>query len=355
MNFYEADIIRTQQRIKKIEESPDPTRLKSNKIRYEARLKSERRALDIWRQGKPFSECLMSHALAVSMGLTHIGLSGATHSALDPQRYLEKARSIGLPVEHACDLAYIGAGMIECGDMPAEVDDICGPYQCNPRLLQRIFMLHHEGKYFNYCFDVPFEENEAGLEYLVSQYYEFIEFAEKNIPPKGSLFWRLAAPLAKYFGKPSLIRFALGLNFPIKKRVAIIGGQFAGCELALELSQKGKEVTVIEESKRIGNDIGIITRWVVMKMLRGAGVKMETLTTVSEIINTGVKVRREDSSSSEFVAADTVLIAMGVAVNTKLAQELAGTAPVIYSIGDGASPGRVKEAIESGFNIGSKI
>ncbi len=176
-----------------------------------------------------------------------------------------------------------------------------------------------------------------------------------GIPSKRGALWRLLAPLAKYFSRPSLMRYFLRLNFPIKKRVAIIGGQFAGCELALALVEKGKEVTVIEESNRIGADIGMVTRWVELAMLRKAGVKLETLSKVTEITDKGVKISRE--GSSEFLEVDTVLSAMGngVEANTKLVQELEEKAPVLYPIGDCADPSKIKEAIASGFNIGSKI
>lgn len=176
-----------------------------------------------------------------------------------------------------------------------------------------------------------------------------------GIPLKKGTLLRLVSPLAKYFNRPSIMRRLLGLNFPIKKRVAIIGGQFAGCELGLTLVGRGKEVTIIEESKRIGSDIGMVTRWVELAMLREAGAKMETLAKVTEITDKGVKVSRE--GSSEFFKADTVFTVPGKAVeaNAKLAQQLEGKVPVFYSIGDCADPGRIREAMASGFSIGSKI
>ncbi|UCG84534.1 MAG: FAD-dependent oxidoreductase, partial [Dehalococcoidia bacterium] len=59
----------------------------------------------------------------------------------------------------------------------------------------------------------------------------------------GTLFLRL-------FYEPSLIRWMLRFGFPFGKRVAIIGGGFAGCELAVTLVESGKNVSIIEESKR---------------------------------------------------------------------------------------------------------
>ena len=165
--------------------------------------------------------------------------------------------------------------------------------------------------------------------------------------------------LAKYAsGRPNLMRTLMGLNFPIKKRVAIIGGQFAGCELALSLMEKGKKVTVIEEAKRLGTDIGPVTRWIELGMLRKGGVRIETLAKVQEITKEGVKVSREEEGKEEFFAADTVLLALGLKENTALAKELEGKVPAVYLIGDaveGSGIKRIREAIATGFEIGSSI
>ncbi|MFC1987899.1 2-hydroxyacyl-CoA dehydratase [Chloroflexota bacterium] len=185
MNYYEADIIRTKQRIKKIRENPDPARLKSNTTNYEHRLNSRRKDLEHWRQGKPFADYHgMGECLLDSMGFRHSRIGGLSHSMMEPQKYLEEARAMGLPVENACDSAYIGTGMIKCGDLPEEAIGICTPHGCTPKMLQRTFISHHlyEGKVFSYCFDLPFEQNEASIEYLVNQYREFIDLVEKKFP-----------------------------------------------------------------------------------------------------------------------------------------------------------------------------
>ncbi|MGB3129096.1 MAG: FAD-dependent oxidoreductase, partial [Dehalococcoidia bacterium] len=68
----------------------------------------------------------------------------------------------------------------------------------------------------------------------------------------------------------------LRFGFPFGKRVAIIGGSFAGCELAVTLVGRGKKVSIIEESKRIGADVGLVHRWIWMKQLREAGARLVT-------------------------------------------------------------------------------
>jgi 2,4-dienoyl-CoA reductase (NADPH2) len=167
------------------------------------------------------------------------------------------------------------------------------------------------------------------------------------------LLSRFAALFVRYFYEPSLIRWLLKFNYPFKERVAIIGGSFAGCELGVTLSGRGKKISIIEESKRIGSDIGMVHRWVWMKQLREAGAKLVTEAKVVEITEKGVVISK--AGSTELVEADTIVFASGLKPNNKLAEEFSGKAPVILSVGDCAEPGRLLEATASGFLAGQKI
>ena len=172
-------------------------------------------------------------------------------------------------------------------------------------------------------------------------------------PINKGLLLRLGSHLARPFLKPNIIRQALRAHYPIGKRVAIIGGQFAGCELALTFSQKGREVTIIEESNHIGSDIGATTRWVVLDVLRKMGTRIIKSGKIVRIDNRGVTVQTE--SEQEFVRADTVLIAQGVGPNREVYQEIAKLVPVVYYVGDCNEPGRIREAITAGYEAGVSV
>jgi len=83
------------------------------------------------------------------------------------------------------------------------------------------------------------------------------------------------------------------------------------------------------------------------------GLRELTEATVVEITDKGVKISQ--ASSTEFVEADTVVLAGGLEPNSRLAEELSGRDPVVYPIGDCAQPGKLLEAIASGFLIGQQI
>ena len=167
------------------------------------------------------------------------------------------------------------------------------------------------------------------------------------------LLWQLARLFLLYFYSPGFVRWAMRLNFPIRKRVVIIGGGFAGCELAEVLAEKGKQVTILEKSARIGSDIGINERWVVRRRLRELKVGLETNVTSMEITHKGVKFSQKDLV--KFVNAGTVLLAEKLVSNHKLVAQFEWKAPAVYVVGDCAEPGWTREAVASGFRIGSEV
>jgi 2,4-dienoyl-CoA reductase (NADPH2) len=177
---------------------------------------------------------------------------------------------------------------------------------------------------------------------------------DRHLPARGGvgrrILWRLASMVVGYFYKPSLIRWGMKFGFPFKKRTAIIGGGFDSCELAEFLARSGKEVTIISESKRIGNDIGATTKYIAMQNLSKLGVKMETNAKLTRITNKGVEASRADSM--EFFEADSIVPTLGAKPNKELAEQLEGKGIPVYLIGDCADPERIGEAVKAGYRLG---
>jgi len=173
---------------------------------------------------------------------------------------------------------------------------------------------------------------------------------------RGSPFRRVlsfaAALFVRFFYDPRLLRKLLRLPFPFKKRVAILGGGFAGVELGETLAEAGKQVSVVEPGKRMGNDIDIIHRWVFLKNLKEAGAQLLTHTKVVEVTDAGARVEREEQQS--LLEADTV-VPIDIRSNAELAEQCRGKIPEIYVVGDCGEPAKLQEAITSGFLAGQKI
>lgn len=162
----------------------------------------------------------------------------------------------------------------------------------------------------------------------------------------------LSGLMVRYLYNPRLIRWLLRFGFPFGKRVVILGGDFAGCELADTLTDRGKQAAIIEASDRIGSDIEITHRWILLKKLREAGVRMFTGAKVTDVVDRGVKI--EKSSLSELVEADTVVNA-GIDAVPKLDWQPACEVAEVHIIGDSAEPGKLMEAVASGFIVGHEI
>jgi NADPH-dependent 2,4-dienoyl-CoA reductase/sulfur reductase-like enzyme len=170
----------------------------------------------------------------------------------------------------------------------------------------------------------------------------------------------------KYFYRPSLIRSLMRLNYPFGPRVVIIGGKFGGFEFADILAQKGKVVTILEKSDRLGSDIGPATRFVTMGRMKKFGVRMETNVTVLEIKRKSVQaaiVTKDGVNKSMEIEADSVIVTVDLKANEELAQQLKGRVPFVYLVGDATErrpisppnmwgplqPRRIGEAIKAGY------
>lgn len=177
-----------------------------------------------------------------------------------------------------------------------------------------------------------------------------------KLPHTGSLLTKAISYIAiiaiKYFYRPSVIRWFLRFNYPFKRRVVVIGGNFAGCELADTLAERGKRVTIVEKSNRFGSDIELTHRWVFLDRLKKAGTGMIKNADVIRLTNKGLFVNI--AGTSEFIEADTV-VKIDISPNSALASDLKGEVPELYLIGDCADPARVMESVASGFLVGQRI
>ncbi len=134
------------------------------------------------------------------------------------------------------------------------------------------------------------------------------------------------------------------------EKVVVVGGGLVGCEVAEYLAERGKKVTIIEMLDRMGNDIGITIRWIIMQRLHNAGVKWVTGAKVEQI--TESRVRANKKCTTIFFDADTVVLAMGMKPRAELYEKLKGKFGGkidIKSIGDCAEAGKIAQATEGGF------
>ena len=123
-----------------------------------------------------------------------------------------------------------------------------------------------------------------------------------GVVPKGKgILWRSAMQAIKVQG--GTVPF---MRMGLKMHTII-----AGLECASAMSE-GRSVTVVEESKKLGNGIGIVDRKPTINALKNRGVKMLTETKVKEITKEGILVEEGETHRELFIECDTVLLALGV-------------------------------------------
>ncbi|MEW6186465.1 MAG: FAD-dependent oxidoreductase [Thermodesulfobacteriota bacterium] len=132
------------------------------------------------------------------------------------------------------------------------------------------------------------------------------------------------------------------------QRVVIIGGGQVGCETAYYLAAKGKEVTVIELTKRLAGGMGPMVRRRLMDGLKTNRVSMMTEIKVEEISGTGLRFISSDGGKGT-LAADSVILAVGYQKNSSLEKALEGKGLDVYCVGDAAEPRGIMEAVRDGY------
>lgn len=190
----------------------------------------------------------------------------------------------------------------------------------------------------------------------------------KNTPGMGFM-WGLSCFGMGILGAPlGLMKWGLGTHLLVKKRMAVIGGGFAGIEVASAMNE-GREVTVIEPNKKAGAEIGIIDKNPELRKLKKEGVKILTSTKVKAYTKEGVLC--EDAEGKQFtVPADTIIAGTVCVDNTALYDMV--KADNVHLIGN-ASPHdgwegvkendpyktdeykRCLEAVRDGYLVGMKL
>jgi len=142
-------------------------------------------------------------------------------------------------------------------------------------------------------------------------------------------------------------------NAPVGDRVVVIGGGMIGVETAEFLTDRGKEVTVVEMLKRIASDVGPTSRWGLVSRLRKKA-RLLTSRTVKEVTASGVKIADAEGDMEE-LPADTVVVASGLVCRNELDAYLAQSGKETYRVGSCREPGQIATAIWEAFEVGCGI
>ena len=138
------------------------------------------------------------------------------------------------------------------------------------------------------------------------------------------------------------------------KNVIVIGGGATGCELALDLSERGCNITIVEQLPKIGAQIEAMTKKIIFQKLKENKVKTLTEYRLLRISERGAHVADKDGREL-FLEGDGIIIAVGNKPDNILFNQVKELGIITYQIGDCLEVRSAKEAILEGASIGRLV
>ncbi len=137
-------------------------------------------------------------------------------------------------------------------------------------------------------------------------------------------------------------------------RVVIAGGAAMGCEIAAHLAKTGKKVTVVEMLNGLALDLLNRSRAALLGLLQERGVETLTGWKLEQIKDGGVLLAG-CNWTQKYLPTDSVILALGMVPDQKLADPLRKIVPEVHLIGDCLEPRKIYQAIHEGSFLGRLI
>lgn len=174
---------------------------------------------------------------------------------------------------------------------------------------------------------------------------------------KTGLFTRIATKVGAATGASAnidLVRKATHAWMPIGDKVVIIGGELVGVELAEFLMERGRKVTVVDESPRFGRGLTLVRRLRLLAELKEHGVVLATGAQDIAIGKAAV-TWTDEAGVAQSAPADTVIVAKGAEGDLSLADSLKAAGFTVHAIGDAGGVGYIEGAMRGAAEVVSAI
>ncbi|MBQ7521159.1 MAG: FAD-dependent oxidoreductase [Clostridia bacterium] len=157
-------------------------------------------------------------------------------------------------------------------------------------------------------------------------------------------------------GKENALDALTAINHPEKvgKKVVMIGGGLVGTETALDLAENGHDVTIVEMLPRIMNDVATTDLIAYSERIAKTDMKVLTDTRLERVTEKGAVVSARKQGERE-LEADTVILALGFRSCNELYQQLKAAGKEAYLVGDAVKPGKIFDAVHTGYRAGLKV
>jgi 2-enoate reductase len=136
------------------------------------------------------------------------------------------------------------------------------------------------------------------------------------------------------------------------EKIVIIGAGLVGAEIGLWMSQKGKDVTIVELTNKIlgGDHAMCFANYDMLKdLLNFHKVKIMTETCAEEVTEEGIIVKTKDGN--QLLKADTIITAVGYRSENSLYDEVKMLDKEVYILGDAKNVHNIMYAIWDSYDV----
>ena len=140
-------------------------------------------------------------------------------------------------------------------------------------------------------------------------------------------------------------------------RVAVIGANSTGCEVAIQLAEQSSEIQVllIDQIMELAPDMEQFARAFTRREIdTSPNIDLRLGWQVVEITKSGVKAVNKEGQTRSF-EVDAIVLAAGVKPFDALFDQVRGVSAEVFKIGDCSQPGNIASALTDGRIMGGQI
>lgn len=149
-------------------------------------------------------------------------------------------------------------------------------------------------------------------------------------------------------------------NGHLGEKIIVVGGGMMGCEAAVFLKGRGKDVGLVSSqgSDKLGWGMEYrLRRWLTLNLWPKIGIPLYPHSKVEAVTKEGIIVKEKKwGGRYRLLTCDNPVFALGLRADKKLKPLLRKTvAEEIYSIGDCVRPRNILEAIHEAYSVASSV